>query len=708
MFFRFLFLFPFICLYSTCDENDQRNILCASFISLFLSCRFLFQVENGASAGNAAASIHPTMTNSNRSSNRFSNDFSTLDVHLVSTSSDATNNNNNNNTPRWKCGNAASDLHSSHSTFNQTVLCYNSTAIASSPSSDAVTATTSSTSTAIDAASTAPSTGHCVATSMVQQRSHHLPGCDDVRQFSKPHASSSHDSNRARSPFNSVAVHGATRTNNGEGEQASAANEITSANVLVPKHAPLSRDRLFNANVSSTAHAFFDFLKFKRNSESNNSGKQQQQQARFGPSSVSELERCHDNLVNSSAVGGAMRLNVPAATATATIDATVNTDSETSFGSINTNSPNASKQTCSAVSCNMNKNLIVDGTRSTGNVVTTMSNHILENGTLMGAIVSQPSLTIHVNHPNSIEQGPRTTAAAATTNSSHQMQNVVNQSAGGVSIVNCYRGVPVQIVNTTSASELNANANANNVQIANNMNMNIHASSKVGRISAVNEKNRNEKCDIECNGNNNNDLVSVNAIDVVALDTQNALNTSIISNASHQSRTFTSTEAQTDDLQQTDTALIHHSSPNSNPIQVVPATTSLASNSAKQNEGTRRSGGSNGATASDIETITSREQRRRERRERRQARNARQQHMHPSMHSGHSNCEILPDILHSHVPPPYTTLPMPPHCPINAVATASPPPSVLVPGPPSALITPIPVGISDDGRYTFPLPIMRR
>lgn len=666
-------------LYFSLLKRNSKIILISSFV-FSLS----FQVENGSSA---ASAIHPSMTNSNRSSNRFSNDFSTLDIHLVSTSSDASNKNGNNKT-RWKCGNAANDL---HSTFNQTVLPYNNGTASATPAavaSDAVTvATTSSTSPIVDA-----STSSASAT-FAQHQSDHLPG-NDLTQ-SKPHASS-HESIRVRSPLNLVALPGATRAHNGVGEQASAANEISSANVLVPKHAPFSRDRLFNANVSSTAHAFFDFLKFKRNSESNNSSEQQQQQhsSRCGPSSVSELERCLNNSVNS---GGAMRLNVPAATAAT--DATVTTaESETSFGSTN-----QTNNTCSTKQANNNGNRIVSASRSTTANVTTMSNHILENGTLMGAIVSQPSLTIHVNHPNSIEHGPRTNG----NNNSHQMRNVVNQSAGGVSIVNCYRAVPVQIVNTTSASE-SVHANPNNTQIVNNQMNHIRGASKVGK-NAI-EKNLNEKCDIECNGIDNdvNDLVSVNAIDVVALDTNNALNT----NTGIQSRTFTSTEAQTDDLQQTDST----SNPQSNPIQMAPATASVATNSTKQNEGNRRNGnGTNGPSAqvhvTDIEALTSREQRRRERRERRLARNGRQQHMHSGtalLPPHHSNCEILPDILHSHVPPPYTTLPMPPHCPINAVAAASPPPSVLVPGPPSALITPIPVGISDDGRYTFPLPIMRR
>uniref|UniRef100_A0A182MLC1 Uncharacterized protein n=1 Tax=Anopheles culicifacies TaxID=139723 RepID=A0A182MLC1_9DIPT len=100
---------------------------------------------------------------------------------------------------------------------------------------------------------------------------------------------------------------------------------------------------------------------------------------------------------------------------------------------------------------------------------------------------------------------------------------------------------------------------------------------------------------------------------------------------------------------------------------------------------------------------TTREHRRRERRERRQARN-RLQHIHPlepppPLHRSPPPIEIIPDILHSHLPPPYTTLPMgasliPQMIPANAVAAAA--------------AAAIPVRAADDCRYTFPIPIMRR
>uniref|UniRef100_A0A182R0T5 Uncharacterized protein n=1 Tax=Anopheles farauti TaxID=69004 RepID=A0A182R0T5_9DIPT len=117
--------------------------------------------------------------------------------------------------------------------------------------------------------------------------------------------------------------------------------------------------------------------------------------------------------------------------------------------------------------------------------------------------------------------------------------------------------------------------------------------------------------------------------------------------------------------------------------------------------------------AGDVEFST-REHRRRERRERRQARN-RLQHIHPLeppgpapgpgpnlLHRSPPPIEIIPDILHSHLPPPYTTLPMgasliPQMIPANAVAAAAA----------AAAASAIPVRAADDCRYTFPIPIMR-
>lgn len=259
--------------------------------------------------------------------------------------------------------------------------------------------------------------------------------------------------------------------------------------------------------------------------------------------------------------------------------------------------------------------------------------------------------------------------------------------------------------NTTKNPNANTNANANaNANAGGNVNVNPS-------VLMLND-GAQSGCVNSSSGNGNMISVTDNA------NNSHPNHTSQVQ-LNQQTRTFTSTEAQTDDLEQ--------QSGQDQPVrQNPPATDSSAlieSKSTVKNSSKPNSNHSHGRRngIDTAEAQSSREQRRRERRERRQPRNARQQqhgHVHPpsnpsmALHShAHSNCELLPDILHNHVishPPPYTTLPMPTHCQINAahsVLTQSPPPSVLVPGPPSALI---PIGISDDGRYTFPLPIIRR
>lgn len=190
-------------------------------------------------------------------------------------------------------------------------------------------------------------------------------------------------------------------------------------------------------------------------------------------------------------------------------------------------------------------------------------------------------------------------------------QDVVNQSSG-VSIVNCYRAVPVQIV-----TSVDVNCEDPSDQIV------------------------------------SSDLInSTNIVDKNMLD----------------NRTYISTEAQTDDLQTTATPIIL-----SNVIQ------------------------------SPTEALISREQRRRERRERRQAR-TRSQHIHPAIPIIRPiGFEILPDILNSHLPPPYSTLP-------STNSPPNPPPiPPLPPMIPTAIISSVPLGpVQDDIRYAFPLPVIRR
>lgn len=258
---------------------------------------------------------------------------------------------------------------------------------------------------------------------------------------------------------------------------------------------------------------------------------------------------------------------------------------------------------------------------------------------------------------------------------------------------------------------LNANTNANTNT---NVNVNVSLSANPKSVLLLND-GAQSGCVNSSSGNGN--MISVT-------DNTNNLHPNHTSQVQLNQRTFTSTEAQTDDLeQQSGQEQQRQSSSSTTDTSALIESKSTVKNSSKPNNNNNSSSNHSHGRRNGIDTVeaqSSREQRRRERRERRQPRNTRQQHGHvhppsnPSMalHShAHSTCELLPDILHNHVishPPPYTTLPMPTHCQINAahsVLTQSPPPSVLVPGPPSALI---PIGISDDGRYTFPLPIIRR
>lgn len=100
----------------------------------------------------------------------------------------------------------------------------------------------------------------------------------------------------------------------------------------------------------------------------------------------------------------------------------------------------------------------------------------------------------------------------------------------------------------------------------------------------------------------------------------------------------------------------------------------------------------------------SREQRRRERRERRHQRRLNQTN-HQHIAGNQFSTDRLPDLLNSHLPPPYATLP--PSSPVAApvvTPVAMPPPGVLpyqvplVPGPPP----PIPVAAPTGFRFSFP------
>lgn len=197
-------------------------------------------------------------------------------------------------------------------------------------------------------------------------------------------------------------------------------------------------------------------------------------------------------------------------------------------------------------------------------------------------------------------------------NSNSRIPPLPNVSNVNVSNVNYYRAVPVNIV------------------------------SNVPTINCLNS--------IENTGNNVSNVHIVQAMPATITTSQVTIKPS--------PRTFTSTEAQTDDT-----------TVGSTPAIIVPTTT--------------------------------REQRRRERRERRH-----QRRMNQSNHQHISN-DRLPDLLNSHLPPPYTTLPAGVAPPVVSPVPAMPPPPQggvlpyqvpLVPGPPQ----PIPVVTPTGFRFSFP------
>lgn len=183
--------------------------------------------------------------------------------------------------------------------------------------------------------------------------------------------------------FNTMKTETTTENGRDAKETQTTATNGSSLVNIESNSARFSRDRLFHASVSSTAHAFFDLFKFSRNSESNRHN-----------FSRSNRENCSRK--NSCAVA-AMRLNVPNQDATAVVAREPSICVSTRVNRID-NSKTV-----------VNISNTHDGLQPMGTMTTTTStsttlscpsaSHIFENGTLLGAIVSQaqPSLTIQVN-----------------------------------------------------------------------------------------------------------------------------------------------------------------------------------------------------------------------------------------------------------------------------------------------------------------------
>lgn len=162
-----------------------------------------------------------------------------------------------------------------------------------------------------------------------------------------------------------------------------------------------SRDRLFHASVSSTAHAFFDLFKFSRNSESNIRN--------FSRSNRENISQ------NKSCAVAAMRLNVPNQDSTAVAAREPSISVSTRINHIDNsktvvNISNAHDGCSLQSSFGTMTTLTTTTSSSSSSVSCPSASHIFENGTLLGAIVSQaqPSLKIQVNQNEHHHQSQQT------------------------------------------------------------------------------------------------------------------------------------------------------------------------------------------------------------------------------------------------------------------------------------------------------------
>ncbi|KQS62524.1 uncharacterized protein Dere_GG20546, isoform B [Drosophila erecta] len=290
-------------------------------------------------------------------------------------------------------------------------------------------------------------------------------------------------------------------------------------------------------------------------------------------------------------------------------------------------------------------------------------------------------------------------AAAAAAAGNEETSSVAVQVSQPVSCAARERRELLRASNTSTPASSSSNSSASNISYASNISGErsaISLSATFGGSTVYSASNSNRNCYSSSSSNSS-------------------------SNDNHP-RTFTSTECQTDDLS---------------------ASTSSNLQQPQQQQ----------------QQIRTREQRRKERRERRQQQQQQFQphharrhpppppppQLHPPPHLHHPHPHplphphpaamglaraLLPDILHAHYPPPYTALPVP--VPVPVAMSAAPPPTTAVaasaaaagqqpahasPAPPPALTSvistvplpgPLPAPLMNDGRFTLPLPIMRR
>ncbi|BFG06529.1 uncharacterized protein DMAD_05020 [Drosophila madeirensis] len=383
-----------------------------------------------------------------------------------------------------------------------------------------------------------------------------------------------------------------------------------------------------------------------------------------------------------------MRLNVPAnamaASPTAATTANANTNTNLNLNAGGSSSSSSSVFLNAPTSSSSNNNHCESpAEQSVSNIAVLSASKSCQR---------QPSLTIQVNNNNNTNNNNNN-----GTNSSRV--SVASSSSPTSSIVNNNNGVcVVEINNSVPAAAAAATATAAKVFSATSVQNQLN-----NNTSPTEDKQHVATPHAAAASSSNNNHVNDNSVNII--------NVNATTVASSPPRTFTSTECQTDDL--------------------------AASPSSQQQQQQQQ--------------MRTREQRRRERRERRQQQQQQQQfpphhprrhhapppppppQLHPPPHLHHPHPAamglaraLLPDILHPHYPPPYSTLPVP--VPITVVPPPSqqpppqqpPPPPPLPPSVPPAMLTsvistvplpgPGPAGppLMSDGRFTLPLPIMRR
>uniref|UniRef100_A0A336KGW1 CSON006890 protein n=1 Tax=Culicoides sonorensis TaxID=179676 RepID=A0A336KGW1_CULSO len=293
--------------------------------------------------------------------------------------------------------------------------------------------------------------------------------------------------------------------------------------------------------------------------------------------------------------------------------------------------------------------------------------------------VNMTSTTLNNNNNNTVYVSSSTTSSSNIQNESNSGQGSltipVNQQSSSINIVNYYR---------TPSKQLSNQENTNNVH-STKLKEKKYEYNKINDSKNDNNKIINENiCDNvkKSHSNNNNNKIENHDVQLTSHNNVSTIqNINQVTNNENDVQNITKVSVKSSDTTRLEQCIYICSEPSNNENAI----TSPQNNPITQD-----------LTSSSSVLPVSREQRRRERRERRAARNRLvhfhninsqiasnsviQNHISAQMHSpSHQttiisnpvrvgNLEILPDLLpHSHLPPPYTTLPL--HSGTTIIAT---------------------------------------